>query len=89
MIHFVYDAADVVTHYALLGQVHRKFGSDARTVFRSLYRQHIAYEGQVAFVDSKQPDATSQIKVGLRNPYVKAIVINMGAPNLTSFLHDC
>lgn len=86
MIHLAYDAAEFVTHYTLIGQIHRNFGIRPSTILPSLYRNHQAYEGQVLLACSKDDDLPNIIRNGLRNPEVKVILIDMGAPNLTASL---
>jgi hypothetical protein len=86
MIHLAYDAAEFITHYSLIGQIHRNFGIRPSTILPSMYRNHQAYEGQILLARSKDEDLPNLIRSGLRNPEVKVILIDMGAPNLTASL---
>lgn len=88
LVHLAYDAADIVTHYALIGQVHRNFGVRPASVLPSLYRNHQAYEGQVITLAAFDEQAPECIRQGLRDPEVKVILVDMGAPNLTEFLES-
>lgn len=86
MVHLAYDAAEFITHYSLIGQIHRNFGIRPSTILPSMYRNHQAYEGQILLARSKDEDLPNLIRSGLRNPEVKVILIDMGAPNLTASL---
>jgi hypothetical protein len=96
LVHLAYDAADTVTHYSLIGQVHRSFGIRPSTLLPQLYRIHQAYEGQIVLVRMKGDDdsgteeavvtSAAKVQAALRDPAVKAILVDMGAPNLTSGL---
>ena len=88
LVHLAYDAADVVTHYSLVGQVHRNFGVRPSSILPSLYRNHQAYEGQIMILNSAhdEVETSSAIRSGLQNPDVKVILVDMGAPNLTASL---
>lgn len=97
LIHLAYDAADVVTHYSLLGQVHRPFGVRPSTLLPSLYATHQAYDGQIKVIsfrrqqddddrNSGNQSPADELVEGLRNPNVRAILVDMGAPNLTASL---
>lgn len=86
LVHLAYDAANSVTHYSLIGQVHRNFGVRPAAILPSLYRNHQHYEGQVLLIDAMDKQSPAQIVEGIRNPDVKAILVDMGAPNLTAEL---
>ena len=89
LVHLAYDAADVVTHYSLIGQVHRNFGIRPSTILPTLYRNHQVYEGQILLVETSvedENDVSNKVLSGLRNPEVKIILVDMGAPNLTASL---
>lgn len=86
LVHLAYDAAETVTHYSQIGQVHRNFGIRPSTILPGLYKNHQGYEGQVLFLNSADNDMIEDLNNGIRNPEVKAILIDMGAPNLTTGL---
>jgi hypothetical protein len=103
LVHLAYDAAAIVTHYSLIGQVHHNFGIRPSKLLPSLYRSHQAYEGQIIALDYSADDADNDnnndehqqdehdvvpscVLRGLRDPHVKVILVDMGAPNLTAAL---
>lgn len=86
LVHLAYDAAKVVTHYSLIGQVHRNFGVRPKVILPSLYQSHQAYEGQILVVDTEsEPDGgVSKLREGLQDPTVQVILVDMGAPDLSA-----
>jgi hypothetical protein len=90
LIHLAYDAAEVVSHYSLIGQVHRNFGIRPSEILPSLYRNHQMYDGQILVIRNSSSDAEKNvadvIRDAIRNPDIKVILMDMGAPNLTESL---
>jgi hypothetical protein len=90
LIHLAYDAAEAVSHYSLIGQVHRNFGTRPSEILPSLYSNHQMYDGQILVIRNSSSDSeqnvANMIRDGVRNPDIKVILVDMGAPNLTESL---
>jgi hypothetical protein len=85
LVHLMYDAAESVAHYSFIGQAHRNYGIRNSTVLTSLYRSHQSYEGQILIVQCSGEDFLTKIHHGLKNPDVKVILVDMGAPDLINY----
>lgn len=80
-VHLLYFATDRVTKFNNIGQVHRGFGVRTNAVYE-LYQHHMTYEDEVRFIHVDTPGALTDLADGITDPAVKAIVVNMGCPDL-------
>ena len=83
LVHLVYDSATAVSNYMHIGQPHRQFGVRPSSLVPTLYRHHEAHDRHILLTSVADRDCAEVLDIGLSDPDVRAVIVDMGAPNLT------